>query len=52
MPEEIEKRIAELFRNAIEEFPSDLKKFAEQWLAMRQKAVEDVKELASLIHIV
>jgi hypothetical protein len=49
MPEEVEKRIIELFRDAIDEFPVDLRQFAEQWLASRQKAVEDLHEIAATL---
>jgi hypothetical protein len=52
MPEDIEKRIAELFRDAIDQFPSELRQFAEQWLVTREKAIDDIKEVVATLQFI
>jgi hypothetical protein len=52
MPDHIEKRIGELFRDAIAEFPSDLRQYAEEWIAKRQKALDDIKEFSELLQFI
>jgi hypothetical protein len=49
MPEETERLIAKLFREAVDEFPSEVQDIARQWLALRQKALEDLQELLAFV---
>ncbi len=47
MSEDIEQLLANLFRKAIDDFPSEFRELAKEWLTMRQKALNDMKELAA-----
>lgn len=52
MSDETENRIATLFREAIDQFPSEFKEAAKEWLDKRQKAIQDIKQFLAALQFI
>ncbi len=46
---EQENRVSDLFKSAIGEFPVELQELAKKWLLKRQKALELVEEIETVL---